>query len=108
MSLILQICYRDMQPNHVTLEYCSISVPLYIILSLPVFFNLSFMYVKVCILSSLHKDEYLIYCQQTIHINWQSPYLIDVQLYEHLYVGMLDRNRLHIKTNWNEWPRVSN
>ena len=30
------------QPKYVTLEYCFISIPLYIILSFPAFFNLSF------------------------------------------------------------------
>ena len=55
-----------------------------------------FSYIKTLtdILSCLHQGEYLIYCLKTIHLNWISPYLIDV--------GMLDRNRLHIKTNWNE------
>ena len=32
-------------------------------------------------------------------MNWQDPYLIDVQLYEHPHVGMLRLNCLHIKTN---------
>ena len=63
---------------------------------------------KVCSLPCLHQDKYLISCLQNflptkfLLINWRNPYLIDVQLYGHLYVGMLSRNRLHIKTNQNE------
>ena len=65
-----------------------------------------FSYIKTLtdILSCLHQGEYLIYCLKTIHLNWISPYLIDAQLYEYLCVEMLDRNRLHIKTNRNERP----
>ena len=91
------------QPKYVTLEYCFISVPLYIILSFPVFSNLSFEPKSMHFVFS-SPDEYLIYCRQTIHISWRSLYLIDVQLYEHVYAGMLDRNRPHIKTNRNERP----
>ena len=87
------------QPKYLTLDYSIISIPLYIKLS----FQLFLIYpsnLKVCILLCVHQYEYLIYCLQTIHINLQISYLIDVQLYEHIYAGMLDRNRPHIKQIW--------
>ena len=94
------IVLSSKQRKYVTLEYGFILIPLYILLSFPVFFNLSFE-PKSMHLVFLQQGEYLIFSLQTIHINWRSPYLIDVQLYEGFYVGMLDRNRLHIKTNRN-------
>ena len=67
------------QPKYVTLEYYFISILLNITLSFPAFFNFCFE-PKSMHLSCLHKDKYLIYCLQTIHINRRNPYLIDVQL----------------------------
>ena len=95
------IVLSSKQPKCVTLEYCFSSVSLYIILSFTAFFNFA-SNLKISILSCLHQDKYVIYCLRTIDINQRSPYLIDVQLYEHLYVGMLSLNRLRIKTNRNE------
>ena len=89
------------QPKYFTLDYYFISILLYIILGFSAFFNFCFE-LKSIHLSCLHQDEYLIYCLPTIHISWRNTYLTDVQLYAHLYDGMLSRNHLHIKTNWNE------
>ena len=97
------IVLSSKQPKYVTLEYCLISIPFYIILSFPAFFNLT------CKPKSMHlvlsSPRSILNLLPTNYSHWQSPYLIDVQLYEHIYVGMLDRNHLHIKANRNERPR---
>ena len=91
------------QPKYVTLEYYFILIPLCIISSFPVFLNFCFERKSMHFVFS-YLDEYFIYCLQNIHINWHRSYLFNVQLHEHLHVGMLNQNCQHIKTNRNEHP----
>ena len=90
------------QPKYDTLEYCFISISLYIILSFPAFFNLCFEPKNMDFV--LSSPRWMLNLLSMYHSHKLVKFLINVQLYEHLYVGMLNQNRLHIKTNRNEWP----
>ena len=96
-----EIVSSSKQSKYVTLEDCFISIPWYIILSFPAFLTFASNR-KVCILSCLHQDEYLIYYLRTIHTSWRNTCLTDVRLYEHLHIGMLSLNRRYVKANRNE------
>ena len=88
------------QPRYVTLEYCFISIPLDIILSFPAFFNLSFEPKSMHFVFS--SPRWILNLLSTNHshklakslFNWCSI----------VNIGMLARNRPHIKTNRNERP----
>ena len=67
------IVLSSKQRKYITLEYRFILIPLYILLSFPAFFNLSFE-PKSMHFVFIQQGEYLIFCLQTIHINWRSPY----------------------------------